>query len=126
LLSAATDNAKELILAKINSGTNFAKMYVYAMMSGFNIDDIVAFMTSPAAEFIDSMSSTNIFQNENVHNNATTAINLAEGIIGVKRFLHGTVLVDDVDPDNGELIKVSVKKDAHIKLLIERLDPDLV
>lgn len=126
LLSAATDNAKELILAKINSGTNFAKMYVYAMMSGFNIDDIVAFMTSPAAEFIDAMSSTNIFQNENVHNNATTAINLAEGIIGVKRFLHGNVLVDDVDPDNGELIKVSVKKDAYIKLLIEHLDSDLV
>ena len=66
MLSAATDNAKELILAKINSGTNFAKMYVYAMMSGFNIDDIVAFMTSPAAEFIDAMSSTNIFQNENI------------------------------------------------------------
>ena len=56
-----------------------------------------------------------IFQNENVHNNATTAINLAEGIIGVKRFLHGTVLVDDVDPDNGELTKVPVKKDAYIK-----------
>ena len=28
LLSAATDNAKELILAKIKSGTNFARMYV--------------------------------------------------------------------------------------------------
>jgi hypothetical protein len=53
LLSAATDNAKELILAKINSGTNFARMYVYAIMTGFNIDDIVAFMTSPVAEFID-------------------------------------------------------------------------
>jgi hypothetical protein len=126
LLSAATDNAKELILAKINSGTNFAKMYVYAMMSGFNIDDIVAFMTSPAAEFIDAMSSTNIFQNENVHNNATTAINLAEGIIGVKRFLHGNIIVDDADPDNGELIKISVKKDAYIKSLIEHLDSDLV
>ena len=53
LLSAATDNAKELILAKINSGTNFARMYVYAIMTGFDIDDIVTFMTSPAAEFID-------------------------------------------------------------------------
>jgi len=56
LLSAATDNAKELILAKINAGTNFAKMYVYAMIVGLNINDTVAFMTCPVAELIDKLS----------------------------------------------------------------------
>jgi len=46
-------NAKELILAKINAGTNFARMYVYGMMMGLNINDLVAFMTSPVSELVD-------------------------------------------------------------------------
>jgi hypothetical protein len=61
LLSAATDNAKELILAKINAGNNFARMYVYLIMTGYNFDDIVSFMISPVSEFIDSMSNPNMF-----------------------------------------------------------------
>lgn len=82
LLSAATDNAKELILAKINAGTNFARMYVYGMMMGLNINDLVAFMTSPASELIDQLANPNMFQNES--GNAAMAINLAQGIVGVK------------------------------------------
>ena len=99
LLSAATDNAKELILAKINAGTNFARMYVYAMMSGYAIDDIVAFMTSPVSEFIDGLSSPNMFQGSDANNNATSAINAAFGIIGIKRFLHGTITRDGMTED---------------------------
>mgnify|MGYP003398661508 FL=1 len=56
-------NAKELILAKINAGTNFAKMYVYAMMVGLNLDDTVAFMTCPISELIDKLASPSIFEN---------------------------------------------------------------
>jgi hypothetical protein len=48
LLSAATDNAKELILKKINCSSNMAKNYVYLLLMGFDIKDIVSFMTSPA------------------------------------------------------------------------------
>ena len=61
LLSAATDNAKELILAKINAGTNFARMYIYGIMMGLNINDLVAFMTSPTADLIDRLATSNMF-----------------------------------------------------------------
>ena len=126
LLSAATDNAKELILAKINAGTNFARMYVYAMMVGFNIDDIVAFMTSPVSEFIDQIASPNIFQNENVNNNATMAINIANGIIGTSRFLHGKALVLQEDPETGETYYDNINKNTYVISALNKLDDELI
>lgn len=126
LLSAATDNAKELILAKINAGTNFARMYVYAMMTGFNINDIVAFMTSPAAEFIDQMSAANIFQNESTNNNASSAINLAMGIISPSKFLHGTVIDYVEDPENGEFIRRPVIKSTYVRDILNNLDDSII
>ena len=61
LLSAATDNAKELILAQINSGTDMAQNYLYLLTLGFEIKDIVAFMTSPAVKAVQSLSEFNMF-----------------------------------------------------------------
>ena len=95
LLSAATDNAKELILDKINAGMNFARMYVYAIVAGYDINDIVAFMTSPAASFIDKMSAANIFQYDSVYNSANSAISLSKGYINANKYLHGNIKLDD-------------------------------
>lgn len=111
LLSAATDNAKELILAKINAGTNFARMYVYGMMIGLDINDIVAFMTSPVSEFVDQLASPNMFQNE--AGNASLAINLAQGIVGSSKFLHGIVSYRGVDY-NGEETTFTVNKSKYV------------
>ena len=61
LLTAATDNAKELLLAKMNAGMNLAGMYVHMMVLGFNVQDIIAYMTSPAVSAIEFMSKANIF-----------------------------------------------------------------
>ena len=60
-ISAATDNAKELILDKINSGQQTAKCYLYLVTLGFDVKDIVKFMTSPAVSFIESMAQENVF-----------------------------------------------------------------
>ena len=60
-ISAATDNAKELILAAINSGTKLMKCHLYLLSLGFDVNDIISFMTSPAVSFIDSISDDNIF-----------------------------------------------------------------
>lgn len=46
LLSAATDNAKELILGKINADPNFMNVYLYAIMLGYDFTDISKFMTN--------------------------------------------------------------------------------
>lgn len=112
LLSAATDNAKELILAKINAGTNFARMYIYGIMMGLNINDLVAFMTSPTADLIDRLATSNMFQNEET--SAAQAINKVQGIIGVSTRLHGTVK-DFVTTADGETYKKDVKKTTYIK-----------
>lgn len=82
VLSAATDNAKELILAKVNAGSKLAKMYLFAITAGMNINDIVSFMTSPVASFIDSITESNIFGGIDVSMN--DAIQFARG-----KFLKG-------------------------------------
>lgn len=114
LLSAATDNAKELILAKINSGSNFARMYVYLIMTGYNFDDIVSFMISPASEFIDSMANSNMFQDSDLQNNPTSAINLARGIIRSKSFLHGTIKEYYTDENTGDTDYKNVNKGKYV------------
>ena len=70
-------NAKELILEKINAGSKLAKMYLFMISLGLNINDMVAFMTSPAATFIDKISETDIFNNMNISVNQ--AIEMAKG-----------------------------------------------
>jgi hypothetical protein len=61
LLSAATDNAKELVLAQINAGLDLAGNYLYLLTLGFNVKDIMAFMTSPAINTVNSLSESNMF-----------------------------------------------------------------
>lgn len=120
LLSAATDNAKELILAKINAGTNFARMYVYGMMMGLNINDLVAFMTSPVSELIDQLANPNMFQNES--GNASMAINLAQGIVGVKKFLHGQIKTVQEDINTGEQQDVWINKNKYVTNYLKNSD----
>jgi hypothetical protein len=131
LLSAATDNAKELILDKINAGMNFARMYVYAIVSGYDINDIVAFMTSPAASFIDKMSAANIFQNDSVYNNANSAISLSRGYINARKYLHGSITLKDArDLDTEGTARTSQPKISYvldrIKSKINELDAETV
>lgn len=112
LLSAATDNAKELILAKINAGTNFARMYIYGIMMSLNINDLVAFMTSPAADLIDRLATSNMFQNDET--TAAQAINKVQGIVGVSTRLHGTIK-EFVTNADGERYKQDTKKTTYVK-----------
>ena len=112
LLSAATDNAKELILAKINAGTNFARMYIYGIMLGLNINDLVAFMTSPTADLIDRLATSNMFQNDET--TAAQAINKVQGIVGVSTRLHGTIK-EFVTNADGERYKQDTKKTTYVK-----------
>lgn len=119
LLSAATDNAKELILAKINAGSNFARMYVYLIMTGYNFDDIVSFMISPASEFIDSMSNSNMFQDSDLKNSPNQAINLAMGKIKSYSFLHGSISEWDIDEATGDKVETKTKKSDFVKRVLE-------
>lgn len=77
VLSAATDNAKELILSKVNAGNKLAKMYLFLITMGFDINDIVKFMTSPAISFIDAITDSNIFSGREI--SLKNAIKIAKG-----------------------------------------------
>lgn len=109
VLSAATDNAKELILAKVNAGSKLAKMYLFMITMGFNINDIVAFMTSPVANFIDKITEQDIFNNVSISLN--DAINIAKG-----KFItpQGTILGKYI-AKYGQL-KMEIVKDLYLQL----------
>lgn len=67
LLSAATDNAKELILDKINAGPTLAGVYLHLIMLNYSFEDIANFMISPTVQIIKDLSKTNIF--DDYHDN---------------------------------------------------------
>lgn len=61
LLNAATDNAKELILGKINAGMNLAGVHGYFMIMGFGLSDIINLMNTPAVRLLNTLSKPNMF-----------------------------------------------------------------
>jgi hypothetical protein len=61
LLSAATDNAKELILSKINANSSLANIYLHLLIMGYDIKNIVNFMVSPAISLVADILETNKF-----------------------------------------------------------------
>jgi hypothetical protein len=64
LLSAATDNAKELLLAKINAGPELAGTYIYLLQQGISFDDITNFMVSSTIDAIVKESKGNVFSSK--------------------------------------------------------------
>lgn len=105
ILSAATDNAKELILAKVNAGNKLAKMYLFLVTLGFNINDIVKFMTSPVVSFIDAVTEANIFTGQDT--SIPDAIKLARGDFKnyYQSFMSKRTLSKIGNLDNGSEIK---------------------
>jgi len=78
LLSAATDNAKELVLSKINAGKNLASVYMHLIMMGFDFKDIAKFMTSPTIQLISDSTKSNIFDDYNEKTSVDEAIKLVK------------------------------------------------
>lgn len=74
IVSLATDNAKELVLPKINCTDKLAKCYLFLITLGFNINDIVKFMTSPVVEFFNTITDENIFSNLKINDNQALKI----------------------------------------------------
>lgn len=92
ILSAATDNAKELILDKINCGENLAKCHLFLIMQGFNIKDVVSFMTSPCVSLINNLTEANMMDPYINSIRIEDSINLCSGLIDPSKFLFGTVI----------------------------------
>ena len=61
ILSLATDNAKELMLSKINAGIDFAGIHLYLIMLGVNPEDVTKFMIHPLLKEISKEGKTDSF-----------------------------------------------------------------
>lgn len=61
LLSAATDNAKELLLDKLNATSKFADIYITLLAQGVPFKDIARIMTNPAFKIVAKYSQDLIF-----------------------------------------------------------------
>lgn len=62
ILSLATDNAKELVLAKINAGVAFAGMHIFMIALGIDPKDITEFMTGSVGQLAKENIKGNIFK----------------------------------------------------------------
>lgn len=61
-VSGATDNAKELVMAKINAVESLASMHLYLISLGYSIDDIAIYMNSKLAKHVANKISGNLFE----------------------------------------------------------------
>lgn len=68
LLSCATDNAKELVLAKINAGPDMVGLYIYGTSIGIEFSSIAKVMMSNTARVISKIKNGNIFNGDKGHN----------------------------------------------------------
>lgn len=64
LLSCATDNAKELILSKINAGADMVSLYIYGIAIGIDFNKIADIMMSRTAKIISKIKSGNVFNDD--------------------------------------------------------------
>lgn len=124
ILSASTDNAKELILAKINAGDNLAKCHLYLLTLGFDISDVVTFMASPAINVINDLSEANVFNSYLPKISVKQATQFAQGLIDPGLFAKG-----EKQKMGEEGNKVTIKNSdiliQGIKSLVNsRLDPN--
>lgn len=66
ILSAATDNAKELILARINAGPETASVYLAGLQMGYSMESLAVLMTSPEAEAVLKIATRNTYTGHKV------------------------------------------------------------
>ena len=64
LLSLATDNAKELALAKLNAGTKTLGLYVYGISIGMKFDEIADIMMSKVGRTISEVLDSDMFNDD--------------------------------------------------------------
>ena len=74
LLGLSTDNAKELVLAKINAGTASIGMYLYGLSIGIPFEQLYEVMTSPLAFRLTELTKGDSFNNNPGTNNIVGAL----------------------------------------------------
>lgn len=109
VVSAATDNAKELILSKINATSKFADIYTLLISTGMTFQDISSFMMSPIFNLVDSFSASTVFNSSSKFTQVDRVIRfiLDRDAIGVSVQTFDNVIfnLNDRDSANTSFIK---------------------
>lgn len=122
LLSLATDNAKELILAKINAGLDFAGMHIYMLILGVDEKTSAGFMTSPEAMEIKRRMTSDFF----ISRDGSTANMVKNAIESYTKELNGEVssiqneIKEIVEANEGK--KISKENQERLDLLKNKLN----
>ena len=82
LLSIAVDNAKDLALAKINSGPKMMGMYAYGLTLGIPIKQLVSIINSPEGRVLTSLTEGSYINNDSTAFKTLDAIKKLDGQIG--------------------------------------------
>lgn len=82
LMSAATDNAKDPILAKINAGPNMMGLYTYGTAIGIPLNDLAGTMMSKTARILSKLMDSNVF-NRKDGMSITSAIKYIEMVLAL-------------------------------------------
>jgi hypothetical protein len=80
IMSCATDNAKELLLAKLNAIDENLDLYTYLFATGHTFRQAFAIINSPAFKIIHKYRDTNIFKEDSHRNYLTKVINFITDI----------------------------------------------
>lgn len=117
LLSAATDNAKELILAKINANPDMMKVYTYGIILGIDFTDIANLMTSPTVNAVNQLSDVNIFEKDSLVSAITASLNSLKKGINPGEYLNTTDIevVEDLlfKVPNGDSRRLDLQELIH-------------
>jgi hypothetical protein len=74
MLNEATDNAKELALAKINGSGRMGACYTYGLIIGCDFAELAKFMSTRLVSLVSDMTRGSIIENQSSINNVINAI----------------------------------------------------
>lgn len=133
IITMATDNAKELKLAKLNCISSTANIYTSCAMMGMSIKEIADFMTSPAVNLVMRFTEPNIFEEKTKWFNFSDAIEFVLNNKQLSNFKEWTFIKFLTNTSNGFSVIAqmfsnnaswSTSNDPIIKELL-KLDPNI-
>lgn len=133
LLTAATDNAKELVLKKINASMSTVDLFCSMLAQGYSIGEILDVFSNPLFELTDKFSQINLFDrsednkrnlneiidfvtgnkiplNSRYHRKLVELLNCDEFLCTQERkgSLGHDFILSDVDPNDNNLLRIAM------------------
>jgi hypothetical protein len=90
LLSLATDNAKELCLAKLNANAKMASMYIYGLSIGIPFDQLGKLLMSDIGNTVASLLKGSLITDELKLNNIDSVLKYLDNPVSKVKTIYGS------------------------------------